>query len=34
VSVGHAFQHVLEVGERLHVIEFCRGQQRGCSNPA
>jgi hypothetical protein len=34
MAVGHAFQHVLEVEERLHVIELCGGQQRGDGRPA
>jgi hypothetical protein len=34
MAVGQAFQDVLEVGERLHAIEFCRGQQRRDGRPA
>lgn len=34
MAVGHAPQHVLEVGERLDVIELCGRQQRGDDCPA
>ena len=34
MAVGQAFQHVLEVGERLDAIEFCSGQQRRDGRPA
>ena len=34
MAVGHAFQNVLEIGERLDVIELCGGQQRGDDRPA
>jgi len=34
MTVGHAFQHVLEVGERLDIIKLCSGQQRSDDCPA
>jgi hypothetical protein len=34
MAIGHAFQHVLKVGERLDVIELCSGQQRSDDCPA
>jgi hypothetical protein len=34
MAVRHAFQNVLEVGERLHVVELSGGQQRGDDRPA
>ena len=27
MALGHALQDVLEVGERLHIVEFCRGDE-------
>ena len=34
MTIGRAFQHVLEVSERLHGVELCRGQQRGDDCPS
>src|SRR4051812_38573062 len=33
MAIGHSFQDVLEVGERLDVVEFCGGQQRSDNRP-
>ena len=33
MAVGHAFQHVLEVGEWLEAIGFRHSQQRGEDRP-
>jgi hypothetical protein len=34
MAAGHAFQHVLEVGEGLDVIEFCSGDEGTDRRPA
>jgi hypothetical protein len=34
MAIGHTFQDVLEVGQRLYVVELCGGQQRGDDRPA
>lgn len=34
MAVGHAVQYVLEVGERLDIVELCGGQQRSNNRPA
>ena len=34
MAVGHAFQHVPEVGERLDAVELCGGEQGRDGGPA
>src|SRR5436190_24368129 len=34
MALGHALQDVLEVGERLHVVEFCRGDGGADGGPS
>src|SRR5271169_6212265 len=34
IAVGQAFQHVVEVGERLDVVEFSGGDERADGGPA
>jgi hypothetical protein len=34
MALGHALQDVLEVGERLHVVELCRGNEGTDGGPS
>ena len=34
MSIGHALEDVLEVGEWLDVVELCRGDERADGGPA
>src|SRR5437764_1703752 len=34
MALGHALQDVLEVGERLHVVELCRGDEGTDGGPS
>src|SRR5205823_11778128 len=34
MALGHALQDVLEVGERLHIVEFCRGDEGTDGRPS
>ena len=34
VAVDHALEDILEIGERLDVVELCRGDERADSGPS
>jgi hypothetical protein len=34
VAVDHALEDILEIGERLDVVELCRGDERSDSGPS
>jgi hypothetical protein len=34
MALGHALEDVLEVGERLHIVEFCRGDEGTDGRPS